>query len=169
MSIVYWNIRKLQPEDGFKRKAETCSCHYISNTIYRYIILCNKSCVKLSNYIIFLNIEKYNVDASLENCKDRRCCLVVTTVGQAYQQIAGDCGLLRCDAVAIASIFRVVEEENATGRTFCMSQTLPDWSNSCVPEGPVQDELCSFQNWVRTAKYICKRAVRKISSHFEYF
>ena len=36
---------------------------------------------------IFLNIEKHNVDVSFDNCKDRRWCLVVTTVGQAYQQI----------------------------------------------------------------------------------
>ena len=66
------------------------------------------------------------MNASLENCEDRRRCLVVTIVGQAYQQIAGDCDLLRCDVVAIASIFRVVDEENATGRVCCMSQTLPD-------------------------------------------
>ena len=60
------------------------------------------------------------MDVSFENCNDLRWRLVITTVEQAYQQIAGDCGLLRRDAVLIASIFRVVNEENATGRICCM-------------------------------------------------
>jgi hypothetical protein len=37
VSIVHWNIEELQPEDGFKRKAETCSCHLL-NIIYIFFI-----------------------------------------------------------------------------------------------------------------------------------
>ena len=33
VSIVCCNIRELQPKDDFKRKAETCSCHYHINII----------------------------------------------------------------------------------------------------------------------------------------
>jgi len=33
VSIVYWNIPELQPEDGLKMRAKTCSCHYILNII----------------------------------------------------------------------------------------------------------------------------------------
>jgi hypothetical protein len=31
-------IRQLHPEDDLKRKAETCSCQYLFNIIYIYIL-----------------------------------------------------------------------------------------------------------------------------------
>ena len=41
MSIVYWNVRELKPKYGLKRKAETCSCHYLLNIIQIYRIFSN--------------------------------------------------------------------------------------------------------------------------------
>ena len=52
VSIVYWNIRELQPEDGLKRKAQTGSCHYCLIIIQIYILY-KKCCIRLSIYVHF--------------------------------------------------------------------------------------------------------------------
>ena len=47
VNLGYFNIKltillrtrsRLQPEDSLKRKAETCSCHYLLNIIKIYVL-----------------------------------------------------------------------------------------------------------------------------------
>jgi len=47
---------KSQPEDSFRKKAETCSCHYVLMIFSTYII-CNRVCVRQSSYIQSLSTE----------------------------------------------------------------------------------------------------------------
>jgi len=55
-STIYWNIRELQPEDGLRRKAGTCSCHYFLYIIYTYYKIKFLNC-QITHIV---NTEKHN-------------------------------------------------------------------------------------------------------------
>ena len=67
---VYKKSCTSQPEDGFRKKAETCSCHDVLITFQTYIS-CNKGYVRQSSYIQCLTQLQSSVPFLLWYCGSR--------------------------------------------------------------------------------------------------